>query len=256
MTHDTGENSNTAVCRAADADAQGEPVLRSAVGGSGLFQRQLSAVGLGDVAEKIAAGSALEMEELDLLSRASLPLLGRIVQLMPDSLGWTYRSDGERKTDAEVHPATDGAELPIEHVNSAAELPRQIAQSLSEWDEFCRTLVDTRYQLHATSDAIAWYPQVTEPPDAHGMADKDFTGVDVLRAIALARLVLPANVQIVAPLAALGPKLAQVALEFGASHLGFVGSNGQLSDGPLAADQSVLNELRGSCMQTTLKEES
>ena len=60
MTHDTGENSNTAVCRAADADAQGEPVLRSAVGGSGLFQRQLSAVGLGDVAEKIAAGSALE----------------------------------------------------------------------------------------------------------------------------------------------------------------------------------------------------
>ncbi len=91
------------------------------------------------------------------------------------------------------------------------------------------------------------------------MSDDDFTGVDVLRAIALARLVLPANVRIAAPLALLGSKLAQVALEFGASHLGYVvgnqsGDGGQSAGSPLLADQSVLDELCGSCSPTLLKE--
>ena len=66
--------------------------------------------------------------------------------------------------------------------------------------------------------------------------DGAFTGVDILRAIALARLLLPANVKIMAPLATLGPKLAQVALEFGASHLGCVAADGEMPGDPLTAD--------------------
>ena len=76
----------------------------------------------------------------------------------------------------------------------------------------------------------------------HG-CDGNFTGVEVLRAIALARLVLPAEIEVRAPLATLGPKLAQVALEFGASHLGYVAPDGQTPNDPLMADPSVLDEL-------------
>ena len=89
-----------------------------------------------------------------------------------------------------------------------------------------------------------------------GVCDGEFTGVDVLRAIALARLVLPANVRIAAPLSTLGPKLAQVAREFGASHVGFIDGEGRMSDCPQAADREVLDELQGSCSPTPLKEET
>ena len=45
--------------------------------------RQLRAAGLGAVAEKVAAGRDLELDEALALSRASLPLLGKMVQLRP-----------------------------------------------------------------------------------------------------------------------------------------------------------------------------
>ena len=74
--------------------------------------------------------------------------------------------------------------------------------------------------------------------------------MEILRAIALARLILPAEVEVQAPLGTLGPKLAQVALEFGASHLGYVAPDGQVPSDPLVADPGVLEELLGSCLPT------
>ena len=71
--------------------------------------------------------------------------------------------------------------------------------------------------------------------------------------IALARLVLPETVEIRAPLATLGPKVAQVALEFGASHLGYVAPDGQSPADPLIADPSVLDELLDSISRTEIK---
>jgi hypothetical protein len=53
----------------------------------------------------------------------------------------------------------------------------------------------------------------------------------------------------------LGPKLAQVALDFGASYLGCVALDGQTPNDPLVADPSVLDELLGSCLPTSLKEQ-
>jgi 2-iminoacetate synthase ThiH len=92
-------------------------------------------------------------------------------------------------------------------------------------------------------------------PDENASND-DYTGVEVLRAIALARLLLPENVQIVAPLTTIGPKLAQVALDFGATHLGYVGSNGEPLEGPLAVNVDELKELQQSNAPTALKEET
>jgi len=134
-------------------------------------------------------------------------------------------------------------------------LPRQIAQPFTDWETFCRTLVEIRCGLDATNETVAWHPKLAGPPDEIGSSEVSFTGVEVLRAAALARLLLPANVQIVAPLAVLGPKLAQVALEFGATHLGYMAADGQVLDHPLAASQAMLDELRGACSTTAIKEE-
>src|SRR5208283_3625441 len=117
------------------------------------------------------------------------------------------------------------------------------------------TLIAIRGKCLLKSDRVFWYPIVTQPLDRGLGCDGNITGVDVLRAIALARLILPAKIQVLAPLATLGPKLAQVALDFGASHLGYVAPDGQVSDDPLLADPSVLEELLGSCLPTSLKEE-
>jgi 2-iminoacetate synthase ThiH len=76
--------------------------------------------------------------------------------------------------------------------------------------------------------------------------------VDVLRAIALARLVLPAEIEVWAPLATLGPKLAHVALDFGASHLGYVALDGQTPNDPLLAAPSLLDELLQSISRTEI----
>ncbi len=120
---------------------------------------------------------------------------------------------------------------------------RRIGQSLSDWPEFCRSLLATRAELSSTDETAFWYPLVERPFDRDGDFSGGFTGVDLLRAIALARLVLPAKVEVQAPLATLGPKLAQVALDCGASHLGYVAPDGQTPGDPLIADPKLLEEL-------------
>ena len=97
-----------------------------------------------------------------------------------------------------------------------ANSPQPIGQPLADWESFCRTLIATRGELSKVP-ARAWHPILAKPLDQDRAGDGDFTGVDVLRAIALARLLLPAEIEVWAPVAALGPKLAPLALEFGAS---------------------------------------
>ena len=109
-----------------------------------------------------------------------------------------------------------------------------------------------RPEKNSAEESLAWYPLVTGPLDREGSADGSFTGVDVMRAIALARLLLPAGARIIAPLATLGPKLAQVALDFGATGLGYVAMDGHAASNPLMAEASVLDELLGSCLPTAL----
>ena len=256
MTQEIVEIADRAGCSAGDGNSPCETPARESSGCAGLFRRELAAAGLETVAERIAAGRPLELEDAIALSSASLPLLGRILQDARSS------SEGGRiekpwqatalQMDSEVSPT---AALPIQRVADAAELPRLIGQPLTDWETFCRTLLATRGEVGTAGSPVAWHPAVTRPPDEDCSADGCFTGSDVLRAVALARLLLPANVQVVAPLATLGPKLAHVALEFGAASVGFVAMDGHAPDHPLVADPSVLDELLGSCLTTALEEE-
>jgi len=203
--------------------------------------RHLIAAGLGAVAEKTAAGRELELDDALALSRAGLALLGKMVQLQPSAL-------------AGCETAVAGG-LPVERVTSLPKSPRHIGQPLTDWESFCQALITLRSKALPNGATAFWYPIVDRPLDRDCGCSDEFTGVEVLRAIALARLILPAKIQVQAPLATFGPKLAQVALDFGASHLGYVAPDGQTSNDPLVADAGVLEELLGSCLPTSLKEE-
>jgi hypothetical protein len=192
------------------------------------------------VAEKVAAGRDLGLDEALALSRAGLVLLAKLVQMRPAASGACGAAAGG---------------LPIERVASRPESPCYVGQSLADWDTFCHALIAMRGDLSCSGIAHAWYPILSEPLDQDHVCDGDFTGVEVLRAIALARLLLPAEVEVRAPLATLGPKLAQVALDFGASHLGYAALDGQTPDDPLVAPAAMLDELLNGCLRTSPREE-
>src|SRR5579862_4361420 len=102
MTQQTQEVSTAAVCSTADADRAGTDYRHDSRRSDGVFQRQLSAAGLEDVAERIAAGARLELEDAVVLSGTSLPLLGRIVELLPDrgcSTGFSRHSSDDESDD-------------------------------------------------------------------------------------------------------------------------------------------------------------
>ena len=176
------------------------------------------------MAEKVAAGHDLDLDEALALSRASLPLLGRIIKLRPPA--------------SDAGDAAAGA-LPIDRVAALPESPTRIGQP---WPTGSRSAGHSSlvgWTLARRLTASCKTPFLVSDRGAHLHGDRGCdatsTGVEVLRAIALARLVLPAAIQVQAPLATLGPKLAQVALEFGASHLGYVAPEGQTPSDPLIA---------------------
>ena len=226
---------------------------------NGFLWRQLSATGLAAIAEKVAAGRDLDLDEALSLSRVSLPLLAKMVQLRPvasDNVLITLRRDVSN-----VPPTSSGAgdtpaaaALPIDRVASLRELRPGIGQGLADWESFCRTLITIRSEVSLNGNANFWYPIVEQPLDRDLACAGNITGAEVLRAISLARLVLPAAMEVRAPLATLGPKVAQVALDFGATHLGYVAPDGQTPDDPLIADPSMLDELLESCSPTCLKQ--
>ncbi len=229
-----------------ESSGEGSAASQSSASRDGFFWRQFNAAGLVAVAEKVAAGHDLELDEALALSRASLPLLGKMVQLRP----------------AAGAPAdTAAGTLPIARATSLPDLRPCIGQGLADWESFCRTLIAIRGEASPSGEVprngteYFWYPIVEQPLDRDLGWDGNITGAEVLRAIALARLVLPAAIEVRAPLAPLGPKVAQVALDFGAAHLGYVAADGQTPNDPLIADPSMLDELLGSCLPTRLKEE-
>jgi hypothetical protein len=234
MMYRTEDAPTSAVCSAVDADGSEGDCAHQPHGENALFQQQIAAAGLDDIANKVAVGTVVDLDDAIRLSGINLPLLGRIVQLLP----------------------VPEIAIPFKRVASPADLPHQISQPLTDWQTFCRELVATRVELAESNEPAAWYPSVSRPPDENGASHDNYTGVEVLRAVALARLVLPAGVEIVAPLATLGAKLAQVALDFGATHLGYVAADGQPLENRLAVNTDDLKEFERSCPLTTLKEET
>ena len=213
-----------------------ETIETSPSGTENFVMRQFRTAGLLALADKVRNGLPLDMDDALTLCHVSLPLLAKLIQLRP----WGVDDD----------PAL----LPVDRIAEMPERATHIGQPLGDWESFCRTLIANREELTTRAESVAWFPALTEPLDRESTANGSFTGAEVLRAIAVARLVLPESVEVRAPLAMLGPKLAQVALSFGASHLGYVAVDGQPSSDPLMAESLVLEELLGDCQPTSVKD--
>ncbi len=108
-----------------------------------------------------------------------------------------------------------------------------VAQPVAAGEPWVATLLAVRDAIHATGRFAAWYPALTAALDQSSLPDGEPSGLEVLRAIALARLLLPDDVAIGAPVTTLGVKVALTALDFGASY-----------SGPLAADRQTADALR------------
>lgn len=266
-----------------------------------LAVRQLESAGLSDVACRILADEELEAADLSRLARASLPLLGKLVELKSEppvetalertvfcplaslleergleaaivhaceeigkaagsSAGPMYlvidRWNGLANTGelanvlAALRARFGGKRLQV--VASGAELALAVGSGLSADDlrtlAVCRIdsdrsalnsvghlgidiliqqssltgepLIAELLEVRAFCYLSAWEPHLATPPDRSELAGGEPLGADVIRAVAIARLALPSRVEVRAPVAMLGPKLAQVALGFGATHLG------------------------------------
>jgi len=108
-----------------------------------------------------------------------------------------------------------------------------VGQPVAAGEPWVATLLAVRDAIHATGRFAAWYPVLTVALDQSSLPDGEASGLEVLRAIALARLLLPNDVAIGAPVTTLGAKVALTALDCGASYFG-----------PLAADPQTAAALR------------
>ena len=119
----------------------------------------------------------------------------------------------------------------IEVLEKAAEMGFRIAagQSVGKAEDSRRIFVDHLLQFRARVVRLgrvdAWFPWsqsvLDSKPRQVDSGGADPLGARVLELIALGRLLLPDVVFIRAPITLLGPKVAHVALSFGANDLGF-----------------------------------
>lgn len=108
-----------------------------------------------------------------------------------------------------------------------------VGQPVAAGAPWIDALLALRDAFCPTGQMAVWYPALTMPLDQSSLSDGEASGLEVLRAVALARLLLPHEVAIGAPLTTLGAKVALTALEFGAAHFG-----------PVAADRPTAVALR------------
>ncbi len=96
-----------------------------------------------------------------------------------------------------------------------------LSQPIHDLRALAADLIAAR-DLIADQTLASWQPEMTTSLDQDAGTAREALAADAMRAIAMARLVLPEHVNIRAPAGRLGIKTAHVALSFGASHLGDV----------------------------------
>ncbi len=194
---------------------------------------QCERAGLGAVAERIRSGQPLAREEIDRVAAAELPLLAKLVE-------WKRSARGgpQTRTDvADLVDLVDGvragvsppmiveANCPEEAEAGLGGVGRVVCRQRWIWDgasqggfptRFVDDLLRWRSWCNGVEVPRTWTLALSSPLE-QGPAGP--LGEDVVRAVALAALVLPDDVEIRVSVAEVGLKTAQVALRFGATRL-------------------------------------
>lgn len=202
-------------------------------GRSRLVARALREWGLDELDAALQAGERPPREAWLRLAEAPLGLVGKLVEHRRGA--WdAARCRVERRCFLPLEAWTTGesaASLPTDVVagDDLASLARAagagcrvvVVEPLRDGDLGRR--VD---RLLAACDLLApaagwagWMPRPAVPLDVSGADDASPAGIDALRAVALASLALPLEVDIVVPADMFGVKTAVVALRFGANCL-------------------------------------
>ncbi len=124
-----------------------------------------------------------------------------------------------------------GTDLPIHKLAVEQNLQVAIGHLISEkepgsaqetWaEQFCKDLDYINSNIAPTGKCVVWYPWVDKSINSRNLQDNSLLGVHVLKAIALARLLLPTIKHIRVPWSLLGESISHIALSFGANDLGF-----------------------------------
>lgn len=208
-------------------------------------RRQWERSGLLPIAQRLVSGKQLAEEELQQLARAELPLLAKLVEHKRTAILPTSGQAGSGIVQANHPEEADAAatigfrvlcrqELRSES-GSRPGLPPRFLQELRRWDAWCRSVKVAR----------TWILVLPAPLETGVVTDSQPLGEEVLRAIAVASLVLPNEVEIQASVVDFGIKTAQVSLDFGATRLGLPAADRQMAGAggvPLCEEvQRVLN---------------
>jgi hypothetical protein len=123
-----------------------------------------------------------------------------------------------------------GTDLPIHREAASAGLQVAVGQQIQplscsagrDWAErFCDDIEFVRTEIMSSDRCVVWYPWTDHSIKETEAGAAGPLGIQMLRVIALGRLLLPSIKHIRAPWSLLGNSIAHLALTFGANDLGF-----------------------------------
>lgn len=159
---------------------------------SSLLKLALKKEGLEQVAKKVIDGEKLSKAEIKGLYAAPLPVLAKLVELTTSHTEVSIRSkELEKNSDTYFHLLPEDA------------------------DDFIE-------QLCNLSDLSTWVAITPSKLDSLDLSSSKPLGFQVLKYIAIARIVLGNSVRICAPFNLLGENLSTLAISYGANDLGYI----------------------------------
>jgi hypothetical protein len=127
--------------------------------------------------------------------------------------------------DGGVHCVEGGSDLKVHRLATELGLNVAVGQPVREVTTFAQDLWELNQQLGASGLLAVWFPWSTTPLDGpitgSTGSKTEPLGLQLLQAIALARLLLPHVPRIRASVSLLGINMANLALAFGANDLGY-----------------------------------
>lgn len=215
-------------------------------------RKQLETAELADIGDRVARGELLGREDARRLSDAPLPLLAKLVELVPKA-GPDESPKVEPVLFVRLAEWLASGEFEAAVANSAVAIREAAARlaALAEEDERVRGFGECVYTLHVVADdpgdpvrhaLTAAFDAISNDAVPAGVTvsagvlhdpkevAEESRAAGAMRSIAIRRLSSRLGTEIRAPVSELGIQAAQAALAFGADHLGQVAVDSETAE--------------------------